>query len=345
MNQDEVVKLMARKDQNTAEEATFKHFMYCPFTGLGLYDGFRGNRWLKNRIEVFKQFVIPSLQAQTNKNFTLWISWRHEEKSNPLVKELVSYLSKQNLNVIHTYTGVCFYDDKYPKEEARHRLLNSLHGAMREELLNATEGEYGYRDVYMTIQPSDDCYSKYTVDAIQRAFAANPNFQAVGFSKGWIMDQKTLEIREWNPKTNPPFYAIRFPRPLFIDPVKHAAYTSLKRDVEGYEAGTPLPSHEWVGAALNYGIFGHIRGFLVGVHGENISTVFDHPYVGALAPDGTLAEFGLERVGPLNLYTGWRRRLFNRLSYGAKRKLRYLAGEKKSVFRPLFNAFYNLLRN
>ncbi len=69
-----------------------KHLMYVPFTGLGLYNGFRGNRWLKNRIEIFKQFVIPSLLNQTDQDFILWVSWRREEKNNPIIKEFKQYL-------------------------------------------------------------------------------------------------------------------------------------------------------------------------------------------------------------------------------------------------------------
>ena len=71
------------------------HFLHVPWTGLGLYGGFRGNRWLKNRIQIFKQFVVPSLLAQTEQNFILWCAFRHEERDNPLVKELKKYLASR----------------------------------------------------------------------------------------------------------------------------------------------------------------------------------------------------------------------------------------------------------
>ena len=106
------------------EPKKITHFLYVPFSGLGLYGGYRGKRWLQNRIQVFKQFVVPSLLAQTSKNFSLWISWRHEDRYNPLVRELKEWLVL-HLNyfpVIFTYSGVCFWDDKYPDDIARTRL-------------------------------------------------------------------------------------------------------------------------------------------------------------------------------------------------------------------------------
>ena len=315
-----------------------KHLMYCPFTGLGLYDGFRGNRWLKNRIKIFKQFVIPSLQAQTSKNFTLWISWRPQERSNPIVNELVNYLKTTGLDVVHTYSGVCFYDDKYPPTIARERLLTAIHGAMS-ELVNTTGGA---DFVLMTIQPSDDCYRKDAVFGIQDLFQKIPDIEACGFTKGYLMNNQTLEVAEWNPSTNPPFYTIKFPRVVFIDSLKHVKHTSLKRDVPNYKAGTPLPSHEWVGDCLTYAQINE-RGFLVGTHGENISTIWNHPYKGEVVKD-ILKDFGLENVLPLKLPFSLRRVLFSKLPHKIQRKLRYLAGEKKWILRPLFAIIYNGLR-
>ncbi len=106
--------------------------MYVPFTGLGLYGGSRGNKWLRNRIKIFKSYVVRSLQAQTNQNFTIWISWRPEERFNKDVLALEFELKfKFGMDrVVFTYSGVCFYDDKFPDQEARERLAMSLHNSM-----------------------------------------------------------------------------------------------------------------------------------------------------------------------------------------------------------------------
>ena len=321
----------------------YKHLMYCPFTGLGLYNGFRGNRWLKNRIKVFKEFVIPSLQAQTEKNFTLWISWRPEERHNRHTKELQEWLRGTGLDVIHTFSGICFYDDKYPDQIARERLATAVHGAMS-ELINATEGEEGYEWVLMTIQPSDDCYHKNAVKGIQDVFRKDANLQAFGFESGYIMNYQTKEIAEWNPKTNPPFYTIKFFRPDFINPLAHIQHTALKHDSGPYKKGTPLPSHEYVKDCLRYGLSKE-RGFLVGVHSSNISTVFDHPYRGNYIASDILKDFGLDRVEKLTVSRSINTMIFNRFPYSWKRKLRYLAGEYRGILRPFFSIIYNILRS
>jgi hypothetical protein len=187
----------------------------------------------------------------------------------------------------------------------------------------------------MTIQPSDDCYHDTAIDDIQWQFNKDSTLQVFGYKSGFVMDYGTTRLKEWNPKTTPPFYTIKFPRETFIDPFKHVKYTG------------PYKSHEYVKDYLK-AKYVDGRGFLVGTHGENISTVFDHPYTGveytADAKNDALAHFGLIDVQPLKLPFSLRRRAFNRLPYAVKRKLRFWAGEKKWVLRPLFSAVYNFLR-
>jgi len=282
--------------------------MYVPWTGLGLYGGFRGNRWLKNRIKVFKQFVLPSLLAQTNQNFTVWFSWRPEEKNNPIVKEFIKEMS-QVLRLVNTWHGVCFWDDKYPDPIAKGRLMAALHGSMGELFDTVGEAE----SVLMTIQPSDDCYHKDFVKNVQEMFAKLP-VQAIGFKRGYMINYQTLETAEYNPKTNPPFFTIKFPRETFVNPYKHLEYTG------------PYKSHEYVPDHLSYGTI-EARGFLVGTHGENISTVFNHPYKGQRV-EGILEDFGLESVEPLKIRLSVRRYILRMLPHRIQRKLRYYLGER-----------------
>lgn len=311
-------------------ENKFTHFLYTPFTGLGLYSGYRGSRWLKSRILIFKQFVVPSLLAQTNQDFILWVSWRHEERNNSLVIELNHWLLGTGLKFVFTFSGVVFFDDKYPDDIARERLINAIHGSMG-ELLNVM-GEA--KEIYMTIQPSDDCYHKNAVQALQELFNKMPDIQAFGFSKGYICNYRTKEIREYIPTTNPPFYTIKFSRETFIDPFKHCEYTSIKKDIGKYKAGTPIPSHEYVEHALKYGKIDE-RGFLVGCHGENVSTHFNNPFGGEKVTPEVLKDFGLYDVEPIKIKFSIRKRLLRMLPYKAQRKIRYWFGEL--VWQKLYN--------
>ena len=294
------------------ENPKITHFLYCPFTGLGLYGGFRGNRWLRNRIQIFKQFVVPSLLAQTSKNFTLWISWRREEKYNPYVKELKQWLDNiKDFKTIFTYSGICFWDDKYPDDKARERLAESLHNSLA-EMFDAI-GSCDY--VYITIQPSDDLYHREMVEQIQLTFENMPDMQALGFRNGYIMNYKTLETAEYNPTTIPPFFTIKFPTPIFIEPWKHMEYTG------------PYKSHEYIADKLKFG-FIEKRGFTVGCHSENISTYFNHPFKGQSVSSEILKDFGLESVMPLQIKTSIRKIIMRKLPHQWQRKLRYIFGER-----------------
>lgn len=303
-----------------------RHFMYVPFTGLGLYGGFRGNRWLRNRIKVFKAFTVPSLKAQENQDFTIWVSWRREERTNKQVIELKQYLDDMfgAERVVFTYHGCCFWDDKYDDETANTRLLKALHGSLT-DLVNYV-GDVD--DVIMTIQPSDDCYRRDYTDTVQTLFTENPNVNLVTAEKGYIMNYQTLQLKEYTPKTNPPFFSIRFKKKDFIEPFRHAKWTG------------PYKSHEYVIDYLSYRkLTGNV--FLVGTHGENISTHFDHPYGSAYfgGHDQTLADFGLADAEPLKIRYSIRKQIMRKLPHGWRRKLRYYVGERFA------NKIYNFLRN
>lgn len=323
-------------------EKRFIHFLYCPLLGLGLYGGHRGSRWLSNRIKILKQFVVPSLLNQTNKNFVLWISVRPEDKRDPQIIDLVDYFANiSDFKTVFTYSGVVFYDDKYENKEARNRLLTSLHGSIG-ELLD-TIGEVDY--VYWTIQPSDDVYAGYVVDMIQNVLG-NEKIDALGFNRGYMMNYLTKEVAEYNPKTNTPFVSIKFPKNVFIDPLKHAEFTSIKKSEGGYEVGCPCPSHEYYPNVFgDKYLLNSERNFLVGCHDHNISTVFSHPYRGEYVSQDVLNSFGLQNVDKLVLPFSLRAVIFRKLSYGIKRKLRYWASEKRWILRPLFALIYNFLRS
>lgn len=307
------------------EQQKVTHFLHVPWTGLGNFQGFRGDRWYRNRIKVFKQFVIPSLVAQTNRNFILWCAFRFQEKSNPLTWEIKSALEDAGIKNVFTFSGIAFLDDKYSDDIARSRLLDALHGSMGELINSMGDSE----TVYFTIQPSDDVYYSRAIESIHSAFR-DSNLQAVGFRAGYVCDYKTLEVKEWNPTTNPPFFTIKFDREVFIDPLKHFKYAAHK-------------SHEDVPTKFRYGIMDG-RGYLVGVHGENISTVFNHPFTGQVCYD-VLESFGLKDVEPLKIPTSIRKKVFRRMPFKAQKKLRYWAGEKKWILRPIFAYLYDTIRS
>lgn len=300
-----------------------KFIIYTFFTGLGLWNGYRGDRWLKNRIQIFKQFVIPSLLNQTDRDFVHWISWRPEEEKNPQVIELKKYLDNiPNYKCVFTYGGVCVFDDKYPDDVARERLANALHDSLYLLFDYLPDCD----NVYWLLQPSDDLYKSDTVEEVKKAFQ-NYKAQAVSFLFGYICNYQTKEIHEYNPNTNPPFFAINFPRETFFDEAKHMTYISLKSDEGKYKKGTPQPSHEYLAKCLDTFYFEY-RGFCVGCHGCNISTHFNHPFKGGKVGQHLLDNFGILNVPNLSLPVSTRKWLMRKLPYQWQKKLRYLIGEE-----------------
>jgi len=267
--------------------------------------------------------VLPSLLAQTSKNFTLWVSWRHEDRHNSYVQRFKEFLETvTDFKTVFTYSGVCFWDDKYPDDIARARLAEAVHGSLAD--LFDPIGVVDY--VLMTIQPSDDCYHKEMVEQIQSAFDKMPEIQVLGFKRGYMMNYRTKELAEYDPNTIPPFFTIKFPTPSFIEPWKHIEYTG------------PYKSHEYIGDKLKLGVIEE-RGFIVGCHGENISTHFNHPFKGAVVDSSILNEFGLGDVEPLRLQISLRKALMRKLPHNWQRKLRYIFGER------FYSRVYNFLRS
>jgi hypothetical protein len=256
------------------------HIIYVPFTGLGKI--WRGDKWLENRIQIFKQFVLASLMKQPNMNYFLWISWRPEDETNPLVINLQRHLATlKGLTMVCTFHGLCFYDDKYDNETACRRLSHNLTMS-----LPYLKNHVDWADqVIMTIQPSDDLYMIDMVDKIR-----NFEFDKVaGFTKGYIINYNTKEICEYNPDTIPPFFSIKFPVETFLDPEKHFYYTG------------PYQSHEYVKDLGFKEIPG--RGFIVGTHGENISTTWNIPFKGKPVENQDLIwlKSGILLVPPLKI--------------------------------------------
>src|SRR3990167_7099301 len=170
------------------------HFLMIPFTGLGLRNGYRGDEWLKNRLKIFKSFVLPSLMHQTNPKFTMWFNWRPEERENPLVLDFIeSLMGIRRIRMIHTFGGICFWDDKYPDEVAAQRLLRSL------EMSLPSFTEIVDSDVLLTIQPSDDMYFNDAVERIQNRAEELPRDKkwVIGWKKGYIMNYNTKEVAEY----------------------------------------------------------------------------------------------------------------------------------------------------
>lgn len=243
-----------------------------PFTGLGLHNGYRGDDWFKRRIDLFHTYTLNSLLNQTEKDFIIWLSFRPEEKNNPLVKTI-----KIPHKHIFTYSGITIWDDKKENEEVE--LLKRIEGSLKE--LNI-EG-----NVKLINLGSDDMYSKEVVDSVKRV-----EFQpgvAITHQLGYVYSENSGELAEWNPVTTPPFYALMIDEETFNNPKKH--FDFIKQ----------LKSHEYLAKMDRIQMPG--RRYCVLTHNANISTVYEHPFKGnefyyQADKESILEEFGQTKIHP-----------------------------------------------
>lgn len=285
------------------------HLIYIPFTGVGLI-GYRGDEWFKDRIEVFKNYTLKSLQAQTNKNFVMWLSFRPEEENNPITADLARYFKKMGIGYIMTFDGLMYWDDKFTNSllskiqncgriirrcwrlGAWTELLPSLRDLADDK--NSTliprierslesfpphwekEAEY----VYLTRLDSDDMLNIKYVEQVQSIKAPLP--QAVVCKKGFIFNTSTGELAEWDPPTNPPFHTIIFPSPVFFEAKWHREYYG---DFKSHEDIVRVfPNHFALEAA-----------YCVTTHNpkNHISTIWNHPFRGNHADPLLIKNFGI----------------------------------------------------
>ena len=251
----------------------FLHLCYIPFTGLGLKGGYRGDDWFRYRIELFKNYTLKSLLNQTCRDFVIWISFRPEEKENPITKDFAAYMDKTGQPYIFTFHGLCFYDDKFKDEE---NLLRRLKATLPELKLEKTQY------IFETLQPSDDVYHLNAIKTIQEQQSRQG---AMVHQKGLIWNKQTQRLADWQPLTCPPFYTIIYPSEVFFDPQKHYDF------VKGFKSHEDIPK-----------LFDCVRlpdhGYCVLVHSKNISTNWYNPFRGKVYSwekgKEILKQFGIE---------------------------------------------------
>lgn len=283
------------------------HIIYCPFTGVGLNSGFRGQDWYHDRIEVFKRYTLASLEnCQTlKKSGFMWLSFRPQERNNRLTIELSEYLLENRFRFVMTFDGLMYYDDKFALSKILLNLGRVIRGWGRTkkvrfseiaELFTGRNRSLPYRLlhalsvldeklprcewVYMTRIDSDDLLHR---DALNEILNTPPeDGLAITMKNGYVVRRMAegYEIAEWRPKTNPPFHTLVFPAWKFFDPTEHLRF------YRGYKSHEDIPKL-FKTRDLRDGLY------CVGIHNNHISTLWEHPFRGQTVNSAKAEEFGL----------------------------------------------------
>jgi len=254
------------------------HFIYIPLTGLGIVE-YKGDEWFAYRVELFKRFVLPSLKNQQDKDFILWISFRPQEKDNPVTKKLENYIKKAGLRYIFTFHGIAMKDDRGVWHNAT---LPQRMEKMLKEIQDQTEkAEW----VYKTDLGSDDMFSE---EAIKEIKEINPQeYEAGYFINGYALHFPTMTLAEWNRPTSCSKYTVIYPYDTFFNAEKHLYHIK------------DLTTHEIIPTI--YKAFKlPDRRYMAGIHKGNISTHWNHPFKGrelkGQEKQEVLKKFGLSHL-------------------------------------------------
>ena len=238
---------------------TIKHLVYIPFTGLGLYDGFRGQEWFDSRAKIFEQTALKSLSNQTTKDFTLWVSFRKEEETNPTTKKIEEAIKKSGLKYIFTFDGIMMHDDRGVdhNKDLKERMARSM------KTLSSIVDDTDW--VYKTEYSSDDMLSEEALEEIRKEKTREKG--ATYYLNGYIHELETGRLAYWNRDSSCSKYTVMYPPGKFLDADKHLEY------VDG------LQSHEFLPIIMDATKLPDGR-YCCTVHGWNISTGWNNSFRG-----------------------------------------------------------------
>jgi hypothetical protein len=223
-----------------------------PFTGLGLFNGYRGDEWFKRRIELFHKYTLKSLLKQTDRDFVIWLQFRPEERYNKIINDIIIPCKH-----IMTFGGICIWDDRKEKEGEGLKNRLSVTLPFLKELV-------GKEDVKLVNIASDDMYSEEVIKSVKE----HPFEEGTALTHrlGYIYSTDD-RLAEWNPTTHPPFHTIMYKNETFLNPQKHFDF------IKEYK------SHEFIPEIFKEARMPDRR-YMVLVHNANISTQWSHPFRG-----------------------------------------------------------------
>ena len=228
------------------------HVVQTSLTGRGLRNW--DQEWFEFRIGLFKQYTIPSLVNQSEKNFVHWTTMRPSEAENPLAQELVKYIDTVDYKSLVSFTGQPYLYRKCNNADFDVRL---------KDCLDAIKTLYnGEKYVYLTVIDSDDIYHKDAIAEIQ----SHPfrHRGALYFRQGYLLNTLTMQLGRYTGGMRcPPFWTIQYPAEVFFNVEKYKEYglTVVHHDIPLKFDATKLTDFRYA----------------MGVHGTNYATRWNDP--------------------------------------------------------------------
>jgi len=232
------------------------HIFQVPFTGKTPRSDNQTQEWYDHRTDIFIQYTLESLKAQTNKNFVVWLTFRPQDIDNINTKKIETALKESGLRFLMTFNGTMFTEDRatWHNVDLVERLDKTL-PALKEFI-----GDTDY--IYETNLDSDD-----TVHETFSEIVCGKSFKNKGslyMTNGYAFDPNG-KLADWNNPTSNQNYTIMFPADIYFDSDARLNYLMGFKTHE--EAPTLFDSEK-----LPDGLYCTL------IHGQNISTLWDHPF-------------------------------------------------------------------
>jgi hypothetical protein len=234
------------------------HLVYIPVTGLGIKE-YGGDEWFKYRLGIFHNYTLRSLANQSIRDFVVWLSFRKEEKNNPVAKAFEEYLLHEGIQTVSTFDGIMMHDDRgtWHNEDLEQRMSRSL---------EVIKGLFRPTDwVFKTDLGSDDMFSREALAEIQQEKPRERG--ATYYLNGYILNMQTGQVADWLRDSSCSKYTVMYPYETFFDAKLHLEY------IKG------LVSHEFVPLVFDATRLPDGR-YMCGVHQANISTTWNNNFRG-----------------------------------------------------------------
>ena len=125
----------------------------------------RTEAWLKHRFDIFEQYCLPSIAAQTCKDF-VWLCLFDEQTPEPYRQRIITYQT-----ICRNFQAV-FYSEEHSEQSLSRSLYDTISKIIAEKGLNA-----GY--VVTTNLDNDDSLSIHAVETLQQRIRKEDNSQKI----------------------------------------------------------------------------------------------------------------------------------------------------------------------
>lgn len=233
-----------------------KNLIQIPFTGKTPKGDNMTQEWFDNRTDIFERYTAKSLHKQSNKDFYVWVTFRPQDATNPNISRIQTAL--KGLKYIITFEGTMFTEDRatWHNNNLKERL---------ERTLPAVSLFLGNADwIYETNLDSDDTIN---TDFSRKIISEQPRDRGAFYCRKGYAYNTQDKLAEWNNPTSNQNYTIMFQREDYVNAEKRLKY------LDGFKSHEEIPE-KFNADEMPDGSYCTI------IHGENISTIWNHPFMG-----------------------------------------------------------------